>query len=469
MSATPKKTETAPSIFSRLRLSAWGVLLSAALFLAGAVFSFVAEKNTDKDGEKGAELEIVTVQDGRVLKKNEGKPVWVYGLLTTDATLKDSTFGLAIQAVKLRRKVEMFQWRQTKAADASVRYERVWWPTVLDSSRYAEAPTHRNPSGMDMKSAVFVASNVKLGQFTVSRPLVDQYDAFTSLSTDRAQRFPVRLGREYKPFRGGYFKGASPASPWVGDLRVRFEIAPEGEVSILARQVKGTLVPFENAAGGQTALLFPGKKNPGEVVKKTDLPKSYGVIVFRALGAAVFFLAGFLGFAAITTLGQRWPAAAAVTSRGSVWFSLFICAAGYSAAGFAARWTWVWMAVFCLVLLGAWFFFKTPDRADDKDEGEEKWEAGAVLTGRDWIQRGARFFAAGNLSSALDAFSTAVYLDDQLAPAYFNRSVVLRKMGRPKQALLDIKKAAELGHPKAIKLIEALKAKKRALRTKSGR
>ena len=74
-------------------------------------------------------------------RDNNGKLIYVSGPITTEnaSSLQDELFRISVQGLKLRRKVEMFQWSQEK--DASMKL--AWSTLPINSSKFQ--PNFTNP------------------------------------------------------------------------------------------------------------------------------------------------------------------------------------------------------------------------------------------------------------------------------------------------------------------------------------
>jgi hypothetical protein len=59
-----------------------------------------------------SQQELVTVDASSVDPANEGKLVHLTAKAVTDETLADDMFGVSANAIKLRRNVEMYQWKE---------------------------------------------------------------------------------------------------------------------------------------------------------------------------------------------------------------------------------------------------------------------------------------------------------------------------------------------------------------------
>ena len=67
----------------------------------------------------------------------------------------------------------------------------------------------------------------------------------------------------------------------------------------------------------------------------------------------------------------------------------------------------------------------------------------------DLIKEAQLFFKDSNYSSAINTLNRAIEINNKSKSAFYNRGVILLKMGDEKKAIRDLKIAANLGHEKA--------------------
>ena len=100
---------------SRLGSSIKGVLFGLILFIIGFPVLFTNEGNYVKmakalDEGEGACIALESAD--AVDPEMDGKLVHVSGRADTKDVLADETFGVSVAAIRLSRKVEMYQWRE---------------------------------------------------------------------------------------------------------------------------------------------------------------------------------------------------------------------------------------------------------------------------------------------------------------------------------------------------------------------
>lgn len=101
---------------------------------------------------------------------NEFELVHLTGETVNNMQICDNEFAIvAMNAYRLKRKVEMYQWRETckeKDGKKKYSYESVWCEERIDSNSFHDSNEHRNPPNeWPFRSQSFEASNVTLGKY----------------------------------------------------------------------------------------------------------------------------------------------------------------------------------------------------------------------------------------------------------------------------------------------------------------
>ena len=101
---------------------------------------------------------------------NEFELVHLAGQTLNNMEIVDQDFGIiAHNSYRLKRKVEMYQWREiveSKDDRKSYRYDAVWSESRIDSSSFHEHDGHENPkNSWPFQSNTLEAQNVTLGKF----------------------------------------------------------------------------------------------------------------------------------------------------------------------------------------------------------------------------------------------------------------------------------------------------------------
>ena len=152
-----------------------GLLLSIAAFPTLFLNEGRAVK-TARALKEGA-ASVVAVDANRIASENEGKFIHVSGQANTNETLVDDQFGVTVNAIRLARNVEMYQWKQSKeevtrrrddgesTTEIEYSYEKTWSSDHFDSNSFDDAVNHANPT------VIPFASTTRHGQGHKSRQI----------------------------------------------------------------------------------------------------------------------------------------------------------------------------------------------------------------------------------------------------------------------------------------------------------
>ena len=145
----------------------------------------------------------VTVISDKLDPANQGKLVYLTGTATVAGPPVDSLFKLApADAIRLRRHVEMYQWREheetrterrTGGGETTVKtysYNREWSDSAIDSGKFKQPGGHGNPA-MNVRNTDFAAQTTRIGAYQIDRALVGELGGLKPL----ADILPLVLAR----------------------------------------------------------------------------------------------------------------------------------------------------------------------------------------------------------------------------------------------------------------------------------
>jgi hypothetical protein len=291
-----------------------GVLFGIVLLVAGVILLFWNEGRAvkrHKTLQEGAGA-VVSVSADQVSPGNEGKLVHFTAEATTDELLSDSMFGISATALKLQRKVEMYQWVEHEKSETKKKtgggtktvttytYDKEWASHQVDSSRFQETAGHDNPS-MPFLGDEWVAGEITAGAFTLTDIFKGKLNQSEPLQVSAAHlaAVPGDVG-QLQLDGGGFYRPVSsvaggPSSPQIGDVRIQWSVVMPALVSMVGKQENGMLGAYRTEAGGDIDLLSYGTKAAAEMFAAAEAANKTMTWILRAVGIFVLFI----GFVAI--------------------------------------------------------------------------------------------------------------------------------------------------------------------------
>lgn len=281
---------TSQNWFQRIGNAIGGVVVGLILVLVAVVALWWNEGNSVHTAQslKEGKSAVVSVPATEVSSENNGKLIHITGEATTDETLLDSDFDVKAQGdLRLRRDVQMYQWKQQKKSKTrkkigggeetvtSYEYVQEWSSEPYNSSQFEDPKGHENPP-MPFQSQTFTAQNAHVGAFQLG-DLTEDIDNFSPLEVDNQDYDNIHFG--------------AVQSPKIGDVKVRFEVARPTTVSVVAQQSNDSLVPYQARSGGkQIYRLEIGQKSADEMFTQMVAENNMLTWVFRFVGWLFMFI-----------------------------------------------------------------------------------------------------------------------------------------------------------------------------------
>jgi len=295
----PAKRVTTQSLPSRLGKSLSGVLGGIALFILSIVLLYWNEgRAVDNalDLAEGESSVIALKRTDEVDPSTFGQLVHLTGLAETDETLRDDAFGIQIPALKLRRSVEMLQWRENSESKTRTKigggtetetlfsYEKVWSDTLLDSSKFEDPDGHQNPKSKPLDSLDIEAGEIRLGGYRLGPELVRKLTQFSEL------QLQTDLPEGHVAQGNVIFRSADPNAPQIGDLRISFKVAMPEIISVIALNKDGQLDGFRAKKGSAIQLLQYGEVDAEEMFASAKSANKALTFGLRMLGVILMFV-----------------------------------------------------------------------------------------------------------------------------------------------------------------------------------
>ena len=327
------KRVTTQSWHSRLGKSLSGVLGGIALFIVSIVLLYWNEGravDTALDLAEGESSVVSLEKIDAIDPSTKGELVHLTGPAESGETLRDEAFGIEIHALKLRRNVEMLQWREHAESKTRTKlgggtetvttytYEKTWSDALIDSSRFEDPDGYLNPKTKPLDSLDIEASEIHLGAYRLGPGLVNKLSRFNELSP------PPELPDGHTAEGNVIFRSADPNAPQIGDLRITYKAAMPEVISVIARNNDGLLDGYRARKGSAIQLLEYGEVDAAamfESAKSANKTLTFGL---RILGIILMFVGANSVMGPITVAADVLPLLGRITRFGTSLISAII-------------------------------------------------------------------------------------------------------------------------------------------------
>ncbi len=229
-----------------------------------------------------AQQVLITVPNAPINDQNNLRVIYFTGDATTEDVLEDPLFNISEKAIKLERKIEMYQWQEnveTKkekemgGSEKEIKnytYSKTWSSSLIDSSTFKEQTGHENPAELLIKPREKYATTVTVGDFHLPTELIKKIGGATvyDLSKTEMSELQTKVKKPITPTDEGIYIGENSQIPAVGDMKVsEFIINIPQTVSIIGQQTTDTVQAYVAPAGESVLLLETGKSSPEVMIQ----------------------------------------------------------------------------------------------------------------------------------------------------------------------------------------------------------
>ena len=318
---------------------------------------------------EGRDVVVDNVSADNVAADNDARLIHMIGFADAHEELTDPKFQVSVNdMLKLKRSVEMYQWEETHPGDedSAASYSRTWSSNRIDSDRFDDF-SKRNPS-MPFQSATQYANHIQLGAFRLNRSLAKSINNWERIDASKFfAELPTAFRDKTTIHDQGFYQGADPNRPQIGDLRIHFAVAPPTDVSVIAEQTGDSFREYAaTTVSGTIERLEVGKHSAGEMFTHMETENKILTWVLRGGGMFMMFMGAMLILDPLLRLLNYIPLAGRLaTSAIAMVVSLVTIALSVStiaAAWFFYRPLWA-VGLFAVAAVLAFFasrFFKQP-------------------------------------------------------------------------------------------------------------
>ena len=297
---------TSRSWLERIGSSLMGLLIGPLLVLVGiGVLSWNEGRavGTAKSLTEGAGA-VISVSAATVDPGNEGKLVHVTGRVAVAGPVRDASFGITAEGLRLVRKVEAFQWKESSHSETRKKlgggeetvttysYSTDWTEHPVDGASFKQPNGHRNPP-VPIAGSIVSAPSPMLGGFALTGGQAGELGRPVSRPVEAGELGGVKAGLgalgPVQLVDGRVFVG-DPMHPKVGDLRISFEVAPAGDATVVARQVGKDFAPYTTSNGRTIEILRDGIVPAAQVFADAQSDNAVLTWILRGVGTVVIIV-----------------------------------------------------------------------------------------------------------------------------------------------------------------------------------
>lgn len=248
--------------------------------------------NTARALNQGANR-VILIQPQPINPKHDRALVHLSATASPTQALRDPTLGLEVEALRLRRTVEMYQWKNVSSTEDEQSQALRWSEILVDSSNFPVE--QHNPKALPFKSATLTAPLVVMGDFQLDQSLTQRLFEFQPLPLGPAILPTVEkaLGLTGVALESGYlylpYGSGNPSEAKLGDVRVRLEYIPPTLVSVVAQQ-NGNRLEGLKASGATVALIRAGQHSAPAMFDQAISNNNSLTIALRVVGFVLMLL-----------------------------------------------------------------------------------------------------------------------------------------------------------------------------------
>lgn len=272
-----------------------GIIIGILLLIGGIGLLWWNEHNNVKNIKNVKELrdQVIDVSSSKVDDKNEGKLIATNGKLDyNEGTLTDDLINLTVTAPALCREVEYYQWveeSETKDDKTTYTYTKEWSSELINSSDFKNEEGHKNPKESEVKyfaERFATEETLKVGEYALN-------DNFKNiLESDKSVSIPdtVTLPEGFVIYNKYITNSEDTSNPKIGDVRIYYNQADYKDVSVLGKQVDGTITQYTTKNNTNIMKLVKGTTNGAGMINSIESANNTMKWIYRVLGTLLIII-----------------------------------------------------------------------------------------------------------------------------------------------------------------------------------
>ena len=333
---------TSESWGSRILHSIKSVVFGVLLFLCSFILLWWNEGRTLKTAQgldEGAG-QVVHIDAKQPDSANEGKLVHLSDSVHTKDILKDDEFSVSINALKLQRVTEMYQWYEEKETikekklggkeetTTTYNYKKKWSVDLIDSDDFKISEDHTNPTAFEYDSYTRQANQAIIGEYTLSNSLLTIIDNFNAIVLTEENSGKIEHSKLITEEGNSkiYVGKGTKSTPKIGDLKISFKSITSGQhYSIISKQIGTTFESFHTSTETTINLITPGNKSAEVMFIEEQEKNTVMAWILRLSGFLMMFFGCMLIFKPLVVLADVIPFIGTLLDTGLSLFSGIIC------------------------------------------------------------------------------------------------------------------------------------------------
>ena len=323
---------------SRIGSSIKGILFGVFLFLASFFLLFWNEGRTVERTQtlnEGSGV-VVSVDAITLNPANQEKLIHFSAFVTSDDTLVDKTFDVEAKALRLNRKVEIYQWVETseshsetamggeKTTTTTYSYNKAWKDELKSSGSFKRPEGHINPNDMPFTKRNLTTDNAKAGAFHLSAAMINKLNKLEAFNLDTNKPLPKLATKSIHYYGNGFYIGKESNTPQVGDMKVTYSVLKPQDISVVAQQQGDTVTTYNTEAGGSIAMIVSGKRSAESMFKQAHKDNVMMMWVLRGVGFAMMVIGLSMIFMPLSVIADVVPFIGSIVGGGTVVFAVLM-------------------------------------------------------------------------------------------------------------------------------------------------
>ena len=344
------QVKTTQSYGQRLGNSAKGIVSGFLFFIIGTILLFWNEGNYVKTKKSINEAQSVVVAADDVNSLNadlNGKLIYGVAKALTNEVLNDAMFDVSVNAVKLSRKVEYYQWNESSKSETREKigggqetittytYQKQWSSLPVDSGSFSD-PDYQGSNTVltTIEHRSLVADHVAWGAYELPGFLKGAISGTTPANIQLSEATRIEWNKtlnpapatnnqnvdlfytptatpakEYVHVNGNtVYLGENPGTPAIGDVRVTITYTPPGgDLSVIAQVQGNTFTQYVAKNGKNFYSVQNGVVSSDQMFESEHSTNSMITWILRLVG--IFLVVGGLKsmFSILPTLFKVLP------------------------------------------------------------------------------------------------------------------------------------------------------------------